>query len=235
APELRQPLRAAAVPLVEFVEQRVLLVIVLVVVLGRIERARRQDFGGDGSPEAVGDRLFGLLGKPLLRLRLDEDRAAVGVAAVAELAARIERVDIAPEGVEQRVIADRGRVVAHPHRLEMPRAAGRDLLVTGIGDRAARVAGDSLDDALDLVERFLHAPEAAAGEHGRLEVLGAGWRFRRLREGRPAAERGGKGQRRNPSSLHANPPVFYAVHRSAPSRGSLGGGGAPATRARETV
>src|SRR5689334_15688806 len=61
-PELGQPLRAAAVPVVVVVADRVLLVVVLVVVLGLVEWASRYDLGHDRRLEAVGGLELGLGG-----------------------------------------------------------------------------------------------------------------------------------------------------------------------------
>ena len=54
-----------------------------------------------------------------------------------------------------------------------------DALVVGVLLRAAGIAGDGVGDALDVLEHGLHAPEAAAGEHGGLEPRGRRGRLHR--------------------------------------------------------
>ncbi len=67
---------------------------------------------------------------------------------------------------EQLLVGDLARVVDDFHRLGMPGAAARHLLIARIGDVAAGIAGDGLQHARHLVEVALHAPEAAAGKGG---------------------------------------------------------------------
>src|SRR5262245_4639337 len=176
APQLLEPGVASAVETVEPIADRILLVVVLVVLLRHVERSRRHDLGLDRLLEAPGDLgLRGLRQRPLL-LAVIEDRAAVLVAAVAELAILRQRIDVVPEHVEQLLVAHLGRVVDDLDRLGMSGAAVRDLLVAGIGAAPAGIARGGADHALDLVEVGFHAPEAAAGEGG----LGGGRRRRAL-------------------------------------------------------
>ncbi len=141
--------------------------------------------------------------RPLLRLVVDEDRRAVLVAAVAELAARVQEVDIAPVDVEELLVADDFRVVAELHRLRVAGPAGRDLLIGGVRVGAADVARDGLDHPGHLLEVRLGAPEAAAGE-GRDRGLARSTRWRLLRQGRhdgQAGEQSGHAQARDHDTL----------------------------------
>src|SRR5882757_705808 len=96
APDLLQPLIAAAVPTVEFILGRVLQIEILVVVLGLEERAGVDDLGIDRFLQFGLDlRLRGLRQFTLL-LAAHKDRRAVLLAAVAELRVANERVDVAP-------------------------------------------------------------------------------------------------------------------------------------------
>ena len=62
-----------------------------------------------------------------LRGRVDEKGRAILITAVAEAAARIERVDGPDKARGERGIADAGRIIRDPYRLDMAGVAGRDL------------------------------------------------------------------------------------------------------------
>src|SRR5690606_5717273 len=130
-PDLLQPAIATAAVAVVLVADGVLFVIVLMVALGRVERCRRLDPGGDGLPEARVSLQRGLAGRRLAPLLVidREDGAAVLVPAIAELAVDRHRVDVVPEHFQQLWIADPARVVGHPHCLRVSGAPGRYLLV----------------------------------------------------------------------------------------------------------
>src|SRR5436309_3119107 len=181
APELLQARVAAAVPAIELVAHGILLVVALMVLLGRVERGRRHDLGRDRAAEALGETLLRLLRETALRVVVVEDRGSILVAVVAELRLRRERVDVVPEDVEQLRVADLARVVDDLDRFGVSGAARRHLLVGGVPGVAAGVADGGREDALQLLEGGLHAPEAPAGEGRRGALLRAG--------GRPA-ERG---------------------------------------------
>src|SRR4029453_2191136 len=107
APELLEHVIAPATPAVDLVTQRILLVVVLVIVLGGIERAGGTDRGDPGLLQHVAPVRLLLPGRRLRELLVArcEDRGGVLRAAVAELAARVGRVDVAPEHLEQLGIA----------------------------------------------------------------------------------------------------------------------------------
>src|SRR5690606_12292497 len=88
-------------------------------------------------------------------------------------------------------VADLLRVEGDAHGLGVAGHAAGDLLVGGSRDGAAHVAGLDVDDAGELLEEVLDAPEAAAGE---VAVLGGGGR-RLLVVGLGAAAGGGGGGR----------------------------------------
>src|SRR5262249_52384285 len=166
APQLFEPRIAAAVEAVEFIADRILHVVILMVLFGLVERSGRHDLGRDRLLEALLDRrLRGLRQRPLF-LAAIEDRAAILVAVVAELTILRQRIDVVPEHVEQLVIAHLGRIVHDLHRFGVTGAAVRNLFVAGVDGVPASVAGGGANYAVDLVEIGLHAPEAAAGEGG---------------------------------------------------------------------
>src|ERR1700737_3577389 len=115
APELLQA-GVAATPLPgTVVPERILLVEVLVVLLGRKKRRGRGDLRHDFPLEArhLFDPLLRLLGGFPLRLVLVEDRRAVLRAVVAELAVGLRRIDVVPEDLEQLLVGNLGRVVSY--------------------------------------------------------------------------------------------------------------------------
>ena len=129
---------------------------------------------------------LGFLRQPPLRLVVHEDAGAVLAAHVAELRVGGQRIDVAPEHVEELCVGDLAGVVHDLDRLGVAGLAGRDLLVRRVRRAAARVAGGGRDDAVQLVERRLHAPEAAAGEGGPGELLRVARRRRLARQRRLA-------------------------------------------------
>ncbi len=155
---------------VELVADRMVLVVVLMVVLSRVEGGCRQYLRHERLLEPAGRRKFPLrlLGQPLLLVVVVEDGRAVLRPPVHELAAGVRRVDLAPEHLQKLRVRDQARVVGDLHGLDV--SLLRVVVVGGIGARAARVAGDDVRNAVQFLERRLHAPEAAAGERGRLQL-----------------------------------------------------------------
>src|SRR5262245_7962736 len=164
APQLFEPRIASAIEAVEFVADRILHVIILMVLFGFVERAGRHDRGRNGLLEAFRNRHLRGLRQRALLVAVIEDRAAILVAGVAELPILRQRIDVVPEHVEQLLIAHLGRVVHDLHRFGVAGAAARYLLVAGIGVVPAGIARGGADHTLDLVEIGLYAPETAAGE-----------------------------------------------------------------------
>ena len=141
-PGLFQELVPAGAVTVIAVAERIFFIIILVIILGRVEIAQRQDLGCDrfAEPAGGGETLLGSLGQVALLIGGIEYDAAVLGAAVHELAARIRGVHVAPEHLQQLRIGHLVRVVDHLHGLDVAAAAGRDLLVGGVGSAAAGVA-----------------------------------------------------------------------------------------------
>src|SRR5262249_59099346 len=140
--------------------------IILMIVLGLVERPGRDDLRLNRLLEAALHQRLGSLRRRALRLVVIEDRGAVLVAHVAELPVLRERIDVVPENIEKLVVAHLRGVKGDLYRFGMPGAAVRHLLVGGIGGAAAGIARRGAAHALDLVEIGLHAPEAPAGEGG---------------------------------------------------------------------
>src|SRR5215831_14731205 len=164
APHLLEPGVASAIEPVEFIANRILQVVILMILLGLVERTGRHDRRLNRLLEALLHlRLRGFRQRALL-VAMIEDRAAVLVAVIAELPILRQGIDVVPKHVEQLLIAHLGRVVHDLHRFGMPGATVRDLLVAGISGVPTGVARGGADHALDLVEIGLYAPETAAGE-----------------------------------------------------------------------
>src|SRR5688572_3155959 len=104
-PQFFQPLIAPAAVAIIFISQRVLLIVVLMVSLGWIEFARGYDFGHDGLLEPSVERFLRSFCELLLLLAVVENAGAILRALVAELAAGVERIDVAPKHVEQLFVA----------------------------------------------------------------------------------------------------------------------------------
>src|SRR5450759_4103258 len=164
APDLFQPLIAAAIPPVEFIFRRVLQIEILVIVLGCVERAGGDDLRIDRLLELGLDFFLGGFRQFALLVVAHENRGAVLVAAVAELPVLHGRIDGVPVMREQLLVGDLARIIDHLHRLGVPGATGGDLLVARIGDVPAGVARRGRDHPRHVVEIRFRAPEAAASE-----------------------------------------------------------------------
>ena len=79
---------------------------------------------------------------------------------------------VLPEDAQELVIANQLRVKHHPHDLRVAGVASADLMVGGIGRGAARVADGGGDDAGEMEEVLLGAPEAAHAEDRDLGARG---------------------------------------------------------------
>ena len=96
------------------------------VLLSRIERPGGQDLRRDFAVEAVHDLLARGAGSSALLGITNKDRGVVIRPGVARLPVRLERIDVVPEGPEQRLVADLRGIVYHLHRLEVPRVSFHD-------------------------------------------------------------------------------------------------------------
>src|SRR3990172_4530597 len=188
APQLLQAGVPTASGAVELVPERVLLVIVLVVLLGRPEFRRGGDLRDDLFLERFVPFEFPqrLVDQATLFLVVIEDGGTVLRSHVAELAVRNRRVDIAPEDV------DRFGVAGPP--VGAFRIRGVHLLPSGVprGDR---------NPPRQFVERVLHAPEATAGERRFREGPPGRYGLRPLGRPRGGQERG-EGENRKQERFH---------------------------------
>ena len=145
--------------------------ILLVVVLGIVERFRGGDFRchlaritcvAHGLLETL---LTGECGGFLLRRERINRRTILG-AMVITLTHTLRRVVVFPEYLQQLFIADDGRVVYHAYGFSMAGLAGADFAVGGVWRISARVARRGAVDARQLPVEAFHAPEAAHGKQG---------------------------------------------------------------------
>ena len=157
--------------------------ILLVIGLGIVEGRRLQDFGGNAAQAGLVQ--LGLeacltgFGCAQLSLVLAVDRRAILGALVIALTHALSRVVCLPEHLEQRLEAGLLRVEQHQHHLGMPGQAGADLLVGGVGGKAAGVADRRAEHARLLPEAPLGTPEAAQAEYCLLQA-GREGRFDRV-------------------------------------------------------
>src|ERR1051325_258536 len=147
---------------------RIPLQVILVVVLGRPELAERHDLCRDRARPLRPRALHGALRGLALLLIVVEDRGAVLRPDVVALAVRRGRVVQAEEVVEDRVVRDLRRIESDLQRLGVAGAAGLHVLVARVLQRAAGVTDVGVDYAGQLAHQLFDAPEAAAGERGRL-------------------------------------------------------------------
>jgi len=151
---------------------RNLVQVLLVVVLGEVELAGRDDLGGDvavaGFAQLLAELGGRLLGGRLLLRTVVEDRRTVLGADVVALAHALGRVVRLPEHLDQLGVGDLLRIEHDANRLRVPGPAGADLLVGRVLGEPALVAHSGGDHAGDLPERTLLAPEAAKRELGDL-------------------------------------------------------------------
>ena len=119
------------------------------------------------------ERLFG--GGALVIAVVEDQRAVLG-ADVGALAHALRGVVPLPEQLQQVLVAGLGGVVGDEHDLGVAGAGAADLLVGGVGRRAAGVAHRGRVDAVGFPEDPLGAPEAAHAEDRGADSL---------REGRP--------------------------------------------------
>src|SRR5208337_2234272 len=140
--------------------------VVLVIVLGGIERGGWLDRGDDRAGEGA---LFRQLSNHLLRglvllLIAIKNHRAILLADVVTLAVQRCRIVHREEHLQQVFVADDGRIKGDLRHLYMPGLAAANLLVARVLHVPAHVARDYSLHALQLVERSFHAPEASAAE-----------------------------------------------------------------------
>ena len=115
---------AAAMP-VEFISNRILLVVVLMIFLCRVECRSRNNLGGNLLESlGVDQGLLGLFGQAPLLVIVIEDGRPVLIASITELAPPISRIDIPPEDLEHFIVTDPLGIVDDLNRLSVAGGAG---------------------------------------------------------------------------------------------------------------
>src|ERR1700729_973842 len=140
--------------------------VVLVLGLGLPERSGGLDFGNDLSgPQAgrvdIGDRV--LRDAALLVIDVEDRRAVAGAQVVALTVLRSRVVDLEEE-LEQVPVGDAVRIEHDLDRLGM-RAV---VAISRVRNVAPRVANPRADDAVELADQILDAPEAPTSKDRRL-------------------------------------------------------------------
>src|SRR5438105_15700722 len=92
---------------------------------------------------------------------MEKNGGAVLLADVWPLPVERGRVVHLPERIQQPVIAHLCRIERHLYHLGVSRGAGANVMVGGVLQIAAQVAGHSFQYSWDLAESLLHTPEAA--------------------------------------------------------------------------
>src|SRR5579875_4159520 len=141
---------------------------ILMIGLGRIKGAIRLDGGDD--LRAVNMRGIELrdigLGDARLLVAGREDRRAILRADIGTLLVELGRImGDRKIYLQNLAVANAPRIKGDLHRFGMAGLAGADGLVFRRRFIAAGIARNRADDAGDMLEDALHAPEAAAGEH----------------------------------------------------------------------
>src|SRR5262252_7400860 len=168
---------AHAGPAQAAIAHRVLRQILLVIVLGEVERRRIEDLRCDRTETprlelALVVRFRGLGGFALCG-RERVDARAVLRAHVVALAHALGRIVVFPECLEQLLVRDLLWVIDHQNHLVVPGAAGANLLVRWVGRVATGVAdGGDVNAITQFPKLAFGSPEAAHAEHRGLEALG---------------------------------------------------------------
>src|SRR5689334_180844 len=158
------------------IARRVLGEILLMIVLGEIERTRGCDLRGDRAEPLCRQRLLigrlRFLSGLLLRVAERVDRRAILRADVVALAHALGRVVVFPEHLQQLFVSDLLRIEHDQHHFGVAGTARADLFIGRVRREAAGIADRRREDALaELPELSLRAPETAEREHGLFEAL----------------------------------------------------------------
>src|SRR4030095_6803536 len=148
--------------------------IVLVIVFRRIERVELVDLGRDRLFVDLRRIELGDVGLCHLFLLVigGKDCRAILRADIGALAVELGRVvHDGEEDLQNLAVGNLLRVVFDLDRFGVTGPAARHQIVVGGLLAAAGVAGDGVDYAGGVLEHALHAPEAAAGEHGGLDAV----------------------------------------------------------------
>ena len=129
SPKLFESLIAPAAITVDFVTDRILFVVVLVIVLRRIELCGGSDFSYDGLFETPLNSLLRFLRELFLRFVMVKDRGPVLASVVAELRIGCERINVAPEDFEKFFVTDLTGVIGNLYRFRVAGCTGRHLFI----------------------------------------------------------------------------------------------------------
>lgn len=142
--------------------------VVLVVVFGGEELGGGGEFGDNGVGEDLGggQLVNGGLGGGALVFGVVEDGGAVLGAVVGTLAVEGGGIVDGEEDVEELGVGDEGGVKDDADGFGVAGHAGADVLVGGVGEVAANVAGFDGNDAFEVEEDGFETPETASGEGG---------------------------------------------------------------------
>ena len=140
--------------------------VALVVVLRRPEDGSFVDFSDDGAVEGFcsgefGDKRFSFV---FLSRAVPENGRAILRAGVVSLTVQGRRVVQREEDFEQFAVTDFVGVKMELYNFGVAGLAGADLLVGGVFNCAAHIAGDGGFNAFKAVIGRFQAPETAAGE-----------------------------------------------------------------------
>src|SRR3984885_412695 len=166
--------------MIRAIAARILPQVLLVIVLGVVERRRLADFGGDLAVARLIQRL--LIGNPRLLRSLQlaivggVDCGAVLSPDVVALAHPLGGIVRLPEHAQQLLITDALWVEDHLDRFRMAGGSGADLLIARIFRAAAGVADRGRIHPRQLPEGLLGAPEATHREQGAFQAVGK-WRL----------------------------------------------------------
>src|ERR1700677_1707206 len=151
---------------------RMLVVIVLVILLGRIKVGQRNDLRHNGRGEMRGGFGLGFFGRLFLRVAAVENNRTVLRADVVALAVEGGRIVGFPENFQQFFVRNDGRIELDLNHFGMAGIAGANVFVTGIGRRAAGKTGDDGFDSGNALKDRLGAPKTAAAKGRGLEFCG---------------------------------------------------------------
>src|SRR5450755_2204518 len=142
--------------------------ILLVIILGGMERHRWDDLGDNRFLEA--SRLLQLLlrqlGFALLLRGVKKDRGAILRSIVRTLAVELGGIMVFPKHFQQLLVGKFRRIVLHFDCLGVAGAVAANILVGRIGKVAARVSNPGRGDTRQLAESGFNSPETACSKGG---------------------------------------------------------------------
>src|SRR5499433_1296844 len=136
------------------------------IVLCRIEHGSGNEFCYDGLFETFAERFFGFFRQAFLSFIMVKDCRAILTTDVAKLPVERERIDIVPEHLEQLFVSYLLWIIGNLDHLCVSGLAGRYFLIRRIFLCTPGVTRDGRNEPVELVKRWFHAPETAAGKSG---------------------------------------------------------------------